>query len=119
MTDRYPRRMFRWAAIYGVIVLAPLYCVPLPPVGGEVFLGFVGLALVFQAVFWVIAGDPVKYRALMLPAVAEKLVFGVPALALFAKGYPVEPPVAVFAGIDLALGLGFWLAWRRTPVRTS
>ena len=111
--------MFRGAAIYGVIVLAPLYLAPLPSVGGEVFLGFTGLALVFQAVFWLIGSDPVRYRALMLLAVAEKLVFGVPALVLFAQGYPVQPPVAVFAGIDLALGLGFWLAWRRTPLRTS
>ncbi|NBW76247.1 MAG: hypothetical protein EBR34_10650 [Sphingomonadaceae bacterium] len=115
MTDLlFPRRMFRWAAIYGVTVLTPLYLTPLPPAGAEVFLGFVGLALVFQAVFWIIGGDPLKYRALMLPAVAEKLVFGLPALALLAQGYPVPPPVGVFAGIDVLLGLGFWLAWRRT-----
>ncbi len=119
MTDLFPRRMFRWAAIYGVIVLAPLYLNSLPPSGAEVFLGFVGLALVFQAVFWTIGTDPVKYRALMLPAVAEKLIFGVPALALFAQGYPVQPSVAAFAAVDLALGLGFWLALQRTPVRTS
>lgn len=112
----FPPRMFRWAAIYGVIVLTPLYFTPLPPQLGETLLGFIGLALVFQGVFWVIGGDPVKYRALMPLAVAEKLVFAVPALALFAQGYPIAPPVAVFAAIDLALGLAFLLAWRRTPV---
>ena len=47
-------------------------------------------------------------------AVAEKLVFGLPALLLFFRGYPVQPPVALFAAIDLLLGLGFWWAWRRT-----
>ncbi|WP_088309955.1 hypothetical protein [Novosphingobium sp. B 225] len=113
--DKFPARMFRWAAIYGVIVLLPLYFTPLPPLGAETFLGFVGLALVFQSVFWIIGSDPVKYRALMLPAVAEKLVFGLPALMLYARGYPVPPPVAVFAAIDVALGIGFYLAWRRTP----
>lgn len=112
----FPSRMFRWAAIYGVIVLTPMYFAPLPDLGAEVLLGFVGLALVFQGVFWVIGGDPLKYRALMPLAVAEKLVFGVPALALFVQGYPIAPPVAVFAAIDLALGVGFLLAWRRTPV---
>lgn len=111
----FPSRMFRWAAIYGVIVLTPLYLAPLPPQLGETLLGFIGLALVFQGVFWVIGSDPVKYRALMLLAVAEKLVFGVPALTLFAQGYPVALPVAVFAVIDLALSLGFLLARRRTP----
>jgi hypothetical protein len=94
-------------------VLTPMYFAPLPELGAEVLLGFIGLALVFQGVFWVIGGDPLKYRALMPLAVAEKLVFGVPALALFAQGYPVAPPVAVFAAIDLALGLGFLLAWRQ------
>lgn len=111
----FPSRMFRWAAIYGVIVLAPMYFAPLPPVMGEVLLGFIGLALVFQGVFWMIGSNPVKYRSLMPLAVAEKLVFGVPALALYLQGYPMHPALAVFAGIDLLLGLGFFLAWRRTP----
>ena len=116
MTGKFPARMFRWAAIYGVIVLLPLYFTPLPPRMGETLLGFVGLALVFQGVFWTIGGDPVKYRALMPYAIAEKLVFGLPALALYAQGYPVPPPVAVFAAVDVLLGIGFFLAWRRTPV---
>ena len=112
----FPSRMFRLAAIYGVVVLLPLYLTPLPSIGAEVFLGFVGLALVFQGVFWTIGGDPVKFRALMPYAVLEKLVFGVPALSLYLQGYPVPPPVALFAGIDLLLGLGFFLAWRKTPL---
>ena len=113
--DKFPARMFRWAAIYGVIVLAPLYLTPLPKAGGEVILGFVGLALVFQGIFWTIGSDPAKYRALMPYAVAEKLGFAVPCLALWASGYPVNPPVAAFAAIDLLLGFGFFLAWQRTP----
>jgi hypothetical protein len=117
--SKFPSRMFRWAAIYGVVVLAPLYLTPLPALGAEVFVGFVGLALVFQGVFWTIGGDPVRYRALMPFAVLEKLVFGVPCLTLFAQGYPVPPPVAVFAGVDLLLGLGFFLAWRRTRTVSS
>ena len=110
---KFPSRMFRWAATYGVIVLTPLYFTPLPPQLGEMLLGFIGL--VFQGVFWTIGGDTVKYRALMPYAVLEKLMFGVPAVALYFQGYPVPPPVAVFAGIDLALGLGFFLAWRKVP----
>jgi apolipoprotein N-acyltransferase len=113
MTDQFPSRMFRWAAIYGVIVLLPLYLTPLPWRGAEVMLGFVGLGLVFQGVIWIIGSDPAEYRALMPVAVAEKLVFGLPTLALFAQGR-VEPPVAAFATIDVLLALGFWLAWRRT-----
>lgn len=44
---RFARRMFRWAAIYGIVVLAPLYLAPLPERGAEVSLGFIGVALVF------------------------------------------------------------------------
>ena len=111
---KFPGRMFRWAAVYGVIVLLPLYLTPLPPQGGEVLLGFTGLALVFQGVFWTIGSDPAKYRALMPYAVAEKLVFALPALLLYLRGYPVQALVAGFAVIDLLLGLGFFMAWRRT-----
>ena len=110
---RFARRMFRWAAIYGIVVLAPLYLAPLPERGAEVSLGFIGVALVFQAVFWIIGGDPARYRALMPCAVGEKLVFGLPALALFVQGRTM-PAVAVFAAIDVLLGLGFLFAWHKT-----
>jgi hypothetical protein len=105
--------MFRWAAIYGVIVLLPMYLLPLPAQGAEVLLGFTGLALVFQWVFWIIGGDPAKYVNLMLPAVAEKLVFGVPAVTLFFQGR--TPGLqASFGAIDILLGIGFYFAWRQT-----
>ena len=107
--------MFRWAAIYGVLVLSPLYALPLPPRQPEIVLGFIGLALVFQGVFWIIGGNPVRYRPLMLLAVVEKLVFAVPALASFGLRR-TEPAVAAFAVIDLALALGFWRARSLTPI---
>ncbi len=72
----------------------------------------------FQGVFWVIGGDPVRYRALMPWAIAEKFVFGLPALALFLIG--VTPrEIALFAAIDLMLGIGFMIAWQRTPETSS
>lgn len=111
----FPSRMFRWAAIYGVIVLLPMYLAPLPPVMAETLYGFIGCALVFQGVFWIIGGDPARFRALMPLTVAEKLVFAIPALVLFAIGYPMHPALPVFAFIDLLLGAGFLMAWRMTP----
>ncbi|MCH7627274.1 MAG: hypothetical protein IH997_00975 [Proteobacteria bacterium] len=111
---RLAQRIFRSAALWGFLVLPPLYLVPLPHLGAETFLGFVGCALVFQAVFWIVGGHPVKYRALMIPAVFEKLVFGVPALVLFTQGR-VLPIVAFFAAIDLLLAVLFLIAWRATP----
>lgn len=117
--DDFAPRMFRWAAIYGAIVLAPLYLAPLPRIGAEINLGFVGLALVYQGVFWVIGSDPARYVALMPLAVLEKLVFALPTYALFARGAPVQPVVLIFAAIDLLLGLGFYLTWRRMRALTA
>ena len=43
--DKFPARMFRWAAIYGVIVLVPLYLTPLPKAGAAVQLALLELEL--------------------------------------------------------------------------
>lgn len=111
---RVARRIFRGAAIYGFIVLPPMLLAPWPQKGPEVLVGFVGLALVFQAVFWIIGGDPRRYRPVMLAAIAEKLVFGVPALVLVAQGR-TEPVVGFFAAMDVLLAAAFMVAYRATP----
>ncbi|OWK30476.1 hypothetical protein [Sphingomonas dokdonensis] len=112
------RWWFRGAAVYGLLALLPQYLLPQPANAELVAYGFIGTASAFQLVFWVIGGDPVRYRALMLTGVAEKLAFGVPALLLFAGG-KAPSAVLLFAGIDLALALGFLLAWRATPVAAA
>ena len=113
--DRFARRVFRGAAIYGALVLTPLYFAPTPAGARvEINLGFIGLALVFQGVFWVIGGDSQRYRALMPLAVLEKLVFAIPTLTLFALGR-LEDAVAGFAAIDVVLAVLFVIAWRKLP----
>jgi hypothetical protein len=111
--DAFARRVFRWAAVYGFIVLPPMYLLAPADEHLPAYLGFVGLALVFQAVFWIIGGDPARYRPLMLPSVAEKAVFAVPALVLYAME-ETDAVTAFFATVDLFLGTLFLMAWRRT-----
>ena len=111
---KFPRWMFRGAAVYGVMSLVPLYFLPMLPVSPETYYGFIGCALVFQWLFWIIGGDPAKYRPLMLAAVAEKLVFSVPALLLIFCGR-TPAVVALFAVMDVLLGTGFLIARRITP----
>lgn len=106
---------FRAAAVYGAVSLVPAYLVPPPnPAAALTYYGFVGTALAFQIVFWIIGGDPARFRPLMLAGVAEKLGFGVPVAILVAHGV-AAPVTLLFGGIDLLLGAGFFLAWRATP----
>src|SRR5690606_22877017 len=118
-SDGFARRVFMTAGIYGIIVLLPQYLVetglgpalPAPLQRPVHFYGFIGVALAWQVVFLVIARDVRRYRLLMLPAILEKLVFGLPVLLLYSSGrVPVE--VLVFGVIDLVLATLFVLAYR-------
>ena len=107
------RPWFRGGALYGAAALALLAWRPLPA-EPLVFWGFIGTALAFQLAFWLIGGDPVRHRPLMLAAVAEKLAFVLPAGMLAAAGR-VGTGTLLAGAIDLVLGAGFLLAWRATP----
>jgi hypothetical protein len=118
---RFARWTFIGAAIYGVIVLAPLLFLEGvlarttgPLTYPEYYYGFLGSALVFQLVFVLIGRDPVRHRPLMLAAVAEKWVWGPTVWWLVLHGR-THGAVVVFATIDLALGVLFSLAYARTP----
>lgn len=120
----FARWVFRIAGVYGLLVMLPQYFLeeqigrdyPPPITHPEHFYGFIGVALVWQVAFLVIARDPVRYRPLMPVAVLEKLVFGVPAIVLYTGGR-LAAPVLAFGVIDLMLGVLFAIAWWRTPGR--
>jgi len=115
--DRYARRVFLIAGIYGIAVLLPQYFLelflelPEPITRPEQFYGFVGVALVWQFAFLLIASDVRRYRPLMVIAVLEKLSFGLPVLLLYATGR-VEATVLGAGLIDLVLGALFVVAYR-------
>src|SRR4051812_46696368 len=87
----FARRVFLLAGGYGVLVLTPMYFLearigrdqPPPITHPELFYGFIGLALVFQIIFFIIASDPVRFRPLMIPAILEKLVYTLPVIYLY------------------------------------
>ena len=118
---KFARRVFFIAGVYGLIVLAPQYFLEAktgsdyPPAitHPEYYYGFIGVALAFQALFLVIARDPVRYRAAMIPAVLEKATFGVAAVLLYLQA---RIPVVVlgFALIDILLGALFVVAYAKT-----
>lgn len=120
--SRFASRVYRAAGIYGIVSLLPQYFLearvgrdfPPPITHPEYFYGFVGLALVWQFAFLLIAKDPQRYRALMPITWLEKLCFGVATIVLLMLDR-IPTPVCFFGMIDLLLCALFVMAWRKTP----
>ena len=119
--NRFARRVFTVAGIYGLIVMLPQYFLAArishdtPPAIThlEYFYGFIGVVVAWQLVFLLIGRDPERYRPLMVPAVLEKLAFGVPVIILYAQGQ-LPGSVLFFGLLDLTLGVLFVASWRAT-----
>lgn len=107
------------AAVYGLAVLVPQYFMeqelgrrfPPPLSHPEHFYGFIGVATAWQFAFLLIARDIRRYRLFMLPAILEKLSFGVASAILFVRGR-VPGLVLCFGSIDLLLAVCFVIAFR-------
>ena len=119
---RFAKIVFRIAGIWGFLIIAPLYFIfdligkkdPPPITHPAFYYGFVGVALVWQFAFLIIASDPVRFRPLMIAAILEKLVYSIPVVVLVLQKR-MQPNDLVFAGIDLLLGVLFVMAYLRTP----
>ena len=118
----FAKRVFLIAGIYGLIVLLPQYVLlerngrdfPPPITHQEYYYGFIGVAVVWQIVFLVLSKDPVRYRPMMIPAILEKVSFGIPVVALFMLNR-VSGAMLGAAAVDLSLGSLFIVAYLGTP----
>jgi len=118
---KFAKYTFYAAGIYGLIALLPQYFLEeknnrdFPPAitHPEYFYGFVGVALAFQIVFLIIAGNPAKYRAMMIPSVFEKFSFAIAVYALYALGR-VHSLMVGLATADLILGILFIISFLKT-----
>jgi hypothetical protein len=119
---KFAKIIFWLAAISGFFTITPLYFMfdliaekdPPPITHPAFFYGFVGVALVWQITFAMIARDPVRFRTIMSPAVLEKLVYSIPVIVLVLQKR-TRPADLLFAAIDLSLGVLFVIAYLRTP----
>ena len=118
---KFAKYTFLVAGIYGVLVLVPQYFLlekngqDFPPAitHAEYYYGFVGIALVFQLIFFVISTNPAKYRTLIGISILEKLVFAIPVAILYSRGVASSSILA--AGmIDLLLGILFMVSFVKT-----
>lgn len=121
---KFAKYVFRAAGIYGLIVLFPLYFTeaqtgrqyPPPITHPEYYYGFVGVAVAWQVLFLILAQDPIRFRAMMIPSILEKAAFGIAGLCLhFQERIPAL--TFGFSMVDLALGILFLTAYLRTPER--
>jgi hypothetical protein len=123
---RFARITFRVAAIWGVLVITPLYFMfdligsqdPPPITHPPFFYGFVGLALAWQIAFFFIASDPVRYRPLMIPSIFEKFSFCAAVVTLVLQARTRSSDL-LFAGTDFLLGALFVVAYFKTPSHAS
>lgn len=118
--ETFAKRVFFWAGVYGLVVLAPQYFLegtigrdfPPPITHPEHFYGLIGVALAWQFAFLLISREPGRLRPIMLAAVAEKFLFATSSFALLATSRaPVS--VGLFAAIDLTLGFLFLVSFFR------
>ena len=117
---KFSRWLFRIAGIYGLVLLAPHYFMEAqigehhPPAitHPEFFYGFLGIGIAWQIAFLIIAQDPVRFRAMIIPSVLEKFSFGIAVIVLFCEKR--MPDMMLAAGIvDLMWGALFVVAWWR------
>ena len=118
---KFAKYTFYAAGIYGLIALLPQYFLEaknnldFPPAitHPEYYYGFVGVGLAFQVAFLILAGNPVKYRQMMIPAMIEKFSFAIAVFALFWFGRVASMMVGL-AVVDLIFGLFFIAAFLKT-----
>ncbi len=121
---RFAKIVFWIAAIWGVLVITPLYFMfdligrtdPPPITHPGFFYGFVGVTLSWQIAFFFIAHDPARHRPLMIPSMLEKVSFVAAVVVLVQQGH-MHPSDLVFPGIDLLLCVLFAVAYLKTRPR--
>jgi hypothetical protein len=99
---RFAKIVFLVAGIYGLLILTPGYFMEskigleTPPAitHPEYFYGFLGVGLAWQVLFLVLSRDPVRYRAMILPSILEKVSWGIALIVLFSQH---RLPLSTFA----------------------
>lgn len=118
---KFARIVFVGAGIWGIAVLTPFYWLVdvtgrqySPPAEyPHFFYGFFAVALAWQIAFLVIGSNPVRFRALMIPGMIEKLGYVTTLAVLYRQGR-VSSMDAQAAIPDSLLGLLFIAAFVTT-----
>jgi hypothetical protein len=119
---KFARIVFLIAGIWGFLIVTPLYFLfdyigrSYPPAvtHPDVYYGFVGVTLVWQVAFLIIATNPIRLRPIMVAAILEKVVYVTTLALLYLRG---QLPLAQFAVTvpDFTLAMLFVAAFVKTP----
>jgi hypothetical protein len=130
---KFAKLVFWGAGVWGIAILTPLYFLfdtigrqqGSPITYPQFYYGFVGVALAWQIAFLVIGSDPARFRWMMIPSMAEKLIYGLTMGVLYGEGrvtvvdiLPVFPDLVICALFALAFARTS-AAVRRDGVRRS
>ena len=120
-------RLVFWAAgIYGLIVVPPLYFLECqfakqaPPAitHPEFYYGFAGVTFAWQMVYLLVAGDPVRYRPVMLLGALGKALYGTAAVILYAQDRLAASTFG-FSMVDLIFAALFLASYQQTRASDS
>jgi hypothetical protein len=123
---KFAKVVFWIAGIWGVLAISPLYFL-LDAVGRQeppavthpdFYYGFVTVTLMWQVAFFVIAMDPARYRALMIPPAIAKFGYAIMVAVLHLEGR-VSGSRVMFAAVDFVLAILFVVAFARTKIATE
>lgn len=123
---KFTKIVYGIAAAYGFISLLPLYFLigrvghdaPPPITHPEFYYGFLGVTLLWQIVFVLIARDPHRYRPIMPLAILEKFIYSVPVLMLFLTGR-VHSNIVRSSFADPIFGILFIMAYFRMRTKIN
>lgn len=121
LSMKFAKLVYFSATAFGLVVLPPMYFLKekleqdYPPAitHPEFFYGFVGAALCWQFVYFLLGVDPVRYRPIMIPAILAKLNFGVACLILYIQQ---RIPTSTFglSMVDMVFAVFFFLVYLQT-----
>ena len=118
---RFAKIVFLAAGIEGSLILTPIYFMEdkvgraTPPAitHPEYFYGFLGVALAWQVLFLLLSTDPTRYRLMILPAILEKVAYGLTLIVLFATGRLALSAFAI-GSVDWIFAFLFLAAYFKT-----
>ena len=115
---KFARWVFIIACVYGMIVIAPLYFseaqvnIDFPPAitHPEYFYGFLGVAISWQILFFILAINPLRYKLMIIPAIIEKFSYGITVIVLFSQ-HRIHIMILSSGIVDLIFGILFIVAF--------